>query len=229
MMRRRIAVLLIAGLLTSVAVAADQPCLDIADEPSHQLVFENSNVRIFQLDLPRLKTTDVFCVGHPYIRIVVTEGRTSDLALGGPVSVGHDWKAGEARFIYEPTPKSVRNEHGTAFREYDIEMTKLFEYNPLEVNDSDLFLAGPTGLQRTETVSVARGSVVASSTVLAADDVLLVPEGDHFLMAITDVQLTASHQKVVVSATESTRLSSPAPLRLKNAGSAPARFILVNF
>jgi len=219
--------LLVVGALA--VRAQNTTCVDISDEPNHQLLLENGNVQIFQLDLPRLKTTDVFCVGHPYIRIVVTEGQTSDLALGGPVSVGHDWKAGEARFIYEPTPKSVRNERGTAFREYDIEMTKLFEYNPLEVNDSDLFLAGPTGLQRTETVSVARGSVVASSTVLAPNDVLLVPDGDHFLIAITDVHLTSPHQKVALASTEATRLSSSAPLRLKNSGSSPARFILVDF
>ena len=99
-MRIKSTALIFLVIGASALRAQNPPCVDIGDEPNHQLVLENGNVRIFQLDLPRLKTTDVFCVGHPYIRIVVTEGRTSDLALGGPVSVAHDWKAGEGRFIY---------------------------------------------------------------------------------------------------------------------------------
>lgn len=175
------------------------------------------------------KTTDAFCIAHPYVRIVATEGRTSDLASGGPAALAHDWKVGESRFVFHSQPKAVRNERGSAFREYDVEILKPFQYNPLAGNDSDLFVSGPSGLQPTETVTVVRGPLVFSSNTLAPNDVLLVGEGRHFLIALTDVQLSSPHQKVSASATDSTRLSSEEPMEIKNVGPTPARFVLVEF
>ena len=219
-------------VLLNACVAAfpqNTPCVDIADEPNHRMIFENGNIRIFRLDFPGQKTTDVFCVSHPYVRIVATEGRVSDLQSGGPAAVAHDWKAGEARFVFQSQPKAVRNERGTAFREYDIEALKPFEYNPLAGNDSDLFVSGPPGLQPTETITVVRGPLVLSSNTLAPNDVLLVGGGEHFLVALSDVELSSPHQKVTVSATEAARLSPTEPMELKNVGTAQARFILVQF
>lgn len=224
----RIAVILVVAC-ASAAVGQNTRCVDIANEPNHQLVFEDRDVRIFQLDLASQKITAIFCVGHPYLRIVATEGRVSDLQSGGPAAIAHDWKAGEARFVFQPQPKAVRNERGTAFREYDIEALKLFEYNPLAGNDSDLFASGPPGLQPTETITVVRGPLVLSSNTLAPNDVLLVGGGEHFLIALSDVQLRSPHQKVSASATEATQLSSTEPMELKNIGTRKARFILVEF
>src|ERR1700747_373315 len=50
-------------------------CLDAADEPHHRVIFENKEVRIFQLELARLQSTSVYCYAGPVLYFVPTDRR----------------------------------------------------------------------------------------------------------------------------------------------------------
>jgi hypothetical protein len=58
---------LIATALTLSASAQSSSCLDVADEPHHQLLYSNQDVRVFLLELPRLASTEPHCHSHPYL------------------------------------------------------------------------------------------------------------------------------------------------------------------
>lgn len=62
--------LLIASALLVPAQAQTATWLDVADEPHHQLLFQNQDARVFLLELPRLASTQSHCHSHPYLYIV---------------------------------------------------------------------------------------------------------------------------------------------------------------
>ena len=214
-------------------VAQTPACRDIADEPNHQLLYQNQNVRIFQLDLPRLKSTEQFCVAHPYVRIAATNARIADL-IDGSVTFDRDWTAGEARYVFEPKKKAIRNELGSPYREYVFETLRTVQVNPLDGNTDVDVLAGDLGpLKPTWTVSATRGAFTITKNQLASGDALQLGSPDHFLIALTDVDLTLSGSKrpggVVLSAAESERLPGGMERELKNHGPSSARFVVVEF
>ena len=79
--------LAIAAALTVAAHAETSSCLDLADEPHHQLLFSNQDVRVFLLELPRLASTEPHCHAHPYFYVIPGEGRSSTTPKATPLSV----------------------------------------------------------------------------------------------------------------------------------------------
>jgi hypothetical protein len=115
-----------------------QTCLDIAQEPHHQLLFQNQDARVFLLELPRLASTQSHCHSHPYLYVVAGEGRSSDTA-DGHGSISRHWNESEARLIYPPMKHVVRNESINTYRELIVETMHRLDYNPLDGNyDGDL-------------------------------------------------------------------------------------------
>jgi hypothetical protein len=105
-MKRYFAVL----LLISAAIAAPaqtSTCLDLADEPHHQLLFSNQDVRVVLLELPRLASTEPHCHAHPYFYVIPGEGRSSTTPEGH-ATFSHDWHGGETRFVFSPVKHVVR-------------------------------------------------------------------------------------------------------------------------
>ena len=236
-MKRRVrfvfVTILISTLMSAASWSQSSGCRDIADEPNHQLLYQDNNVRIFRLDLPRIKTTEQFCVVHPFIRVAATDGRISDLIDGG-ASWALDWKAGEARYVYEPKKKAIRNELGTTYREYVAETLRTVQFNPLDGNTDVDILAGDLGpLKPTWSVSASRGALTITKNQLTPGASVQLGSPDHFLIALTSVDLSISALKmpagIVLSPGDSQRIAGGMDRELKNQGSAAARFVMIEF
>jgi hypothetical protein len=93
-MRPLIACLFIASLVTVGAYAQTAACTDAADEPHHQLLYQNDSTRVLLVDLPRLASTASHCHPHPYLFVIAEAGRSSN-TLQGQGNMSHDWYGGE--------------------------------------------------------------------------------------------------------------------------------------
>jgi len=69
--------------VAGVATAQSASCLDVADESHHQLLFQNQDVRVFVLELPRLAATQSHCHNRPYLDIVATEAKVQTRSRAG--------------------------------------------------------------------------------------------------------------------------------------------------
>lgn len=226
--------LLIASALLVPAQAQTATCLDVADEPHHQLLFQNQDARVFLLELPRLASTQSHCHSHPYLYIVAGPGRSSN-TVDGHAAMTRDWNGPEARFIYPPMTHVIRNEFINPYRELIVETMHGLEYNSLDGNyDGDLFPGDFGDAKPTWTVSFSRGSLTASKTQLAPGAELSVSSPNHVLLALTDLELhkqgaDGPDQSIQLGAQEVKILPGGSEFKLTNSGSRPARFILVEF
>ena len=125
--------------VAGVATAQSASCIDVADEPHHQLLFQNQDVRVLVLELPRLAATESHCHPRPYLDIIATES-TSSNTLEGHAPVTRDWNGPEAHFVYSPMQHVVRNESMTTYRELIVETMHPANYQPFDgAYDTDLF------------------------------------------------------------------------------------------
>jgi len=208
-------------------------CLDAADEPHHRVIFENKEVRIFQLELARLQSTSAYCYAGPVLYFVPTESRTTRIATGY-AGITHDWMPGEARFVAVPLERTVRNETNVTHREIIVETHRNLEYNPLRGNqDIDEFPAVRDSNQPTGSVDFARGSLSAQKTQLAAGDRIDVGRTDHLLIALDDLHLTTDGAKkakdISLNRGDAATIEGGAASKLTNGANAPSKFILVDF
>lgn len=214
--------------LTSAAQVAK--CADVSSESHHSLLYSSSDVRIFRLDLARLQATDEYCHKYAYLRIIVTDGRTADIASGG-AAMSRNWEPGSTRFVYTPKPKVTRNETGGAHREYVVETLHGVEYNPLHGNyDTDALPPGIGSVKPTWTVEAARGPFTIANTQLAPGDNIAVRPPLHFLIALSDVDLsTDSGERIQIPAGDAQLIKARSTSSLRNVGAARARFMMVEF
>jgi len=224
-------VLVFAALTPSAY--AQIACMDLADEPHHQLLYSNADVRVFLLELPRLASTEPHCHSHAFFYVVPGEGRSS-MTPDGQATFSHDWHGGETRFMYAPVQHVVRNEGINPYREVVIEILHRVDYKPLDgAYDADELTGEPGSLKPTWSISTTRGPLAAARTQLApgAD---YTPQGaGQVLIAITDLDLKRDReglpaQKIDLQAQEVLVLTG-GTLRLSNTGAHPARFITVEF
>lgn len=225
--------LLMLFLTVLSAASVAQNCPDIADESHHQLLYSNSEVRVFLLELPRLAATDAHCHSHPYFYVVAGEGRTSTTPEG-QVTFSHDWRGGETRFILLPAKHTTRNEGINLYREVVVESLRPIQYHPLDGNyDSDELAGDPGSTRPTWTLTTARGPLSVSKTQLApgAD---YVPQAPHtVLIALTDLQLKRDREGLPAQSVDmnaqDVQVFSGETARITNTGSHTGRFITVEF
>jgi hypothetical protein len=226
--------LLVVSTYLVPAQAQTATCLDLADEPHHQLLFQNQDARVFLLELPRLASTRSHCNSHPYLYIVAGQGRSSN-TLEGQVAITRDWNGPEARFIYSPKQHVVRNESISPYRELIVETMHGLQYNSLDGNyDGDLFPGDLGDAKPTWTVSFSRGALTASKTQLAPGAELSVSSPNHVLLALSDLELRrqlsdGSTKTLELNAQEVNILPGGSDFKLTNTGQRPAKFILVEF
>ena len=220
--------------VAGVANAQSASCLDVADESHHQLIFQNQDVRVFVLELPRLGATQSHCHYRPYLDIVATEGKSSN-TLEGTAGVSRDRDGAEAHFIYSPMQHVVRNESMMTYRELIVETMHPANYQPSDGNyDTDLFTADLGTVKPSWTVSFTRGALTASKSQLAPGAEISVSSTAHVLLALTDLELStqasgSSAESLRLGAQDVRVLPAGVSFRLINAGKSPAKFILVEF
>lgn len=226
--RLAIAVLLVLGLSASLQ-AQSASCLDAADEPHHHVIFENSRVRVLMLELSRIESTQAYCYSHPYVYIVLGEGKSSTTAEGKG-TFSHDWYGSETRLVYAPEKQVVRNESGVPFRELVVELLHGVRYNAWENRyDDDLFPGDLGTVKPNWTVSFTRGGVMFTKVQVAAGSDYSM--SGHLLVALTDLDLRskADGSELTVAAQDTSELTRASHRLFTNAGSNPARFIVIDF
>jgi hypothetical protein len=230
-MRLAFALFLLCGAFASAQSGA---CLDVADESHHQLVFQNESVRVFILDLPRLAATESHCHSHPFLDVVVSEGRSSN-TLQGRSGISHDWVGPEARFFYPPMQHVVRNESNSVYRELIVETLRQANYESQGGNyDVDLFPSDLGSTKATWTVSFSRGALTASKSQLAPGAEIAISGAGHVLLALTDLDLRTQvpgkpAEELHLSTQEVRILPAGSSLTLANAAKDAAKFVLVEF
>lgn len=226
----------LAILFLSVAFGAQaqtSSCLDVADEPHHQLLYSNQDVRVFLLELPRLGSTDLYCHSHSYFYVVPAEGRSSTTPEG-QATFSHDWHGGETRFIYGPVKQVLRNEGINPLRLVVVESLHRVEYKPFDGNYDTDELAGELGSAKpTWTISTTRGPLGASKTQLAPGADCIPLGAGQVLIALTDLDLKREReglpaQAIDLSANE-VQVLSGGTVKLTNTGARSAKFITVEF
>ena len=226
--RLAFAALLVIGLNAGLH-AQTAACLDAADEPHHHVVFENSRVRVLMLELSRIESTQAYCYSHPYVYIVLGEGKSSTTAEGKG-TFSHDWSGSETRLVYAPEKQVVRNESGVPFRELVVELLHGVQYNPWEDRyEDDLFPGDLGSLKPSWTVSFMRGGVMFTKAQVAAGSDYSI--SGHLLVALTELDLRseADGSDLTVAAQDTSELPRGSRRVFTNAGTGPARFIVIDF
>jgi hypothetical protein len=218
--------------VAAVAMAQSASCLDVADESHHQLLFQNQDVRVLVLELPRLAASQSHCHSRPYLDIVVTNGKSSN-TVEGSAPVTRDGNEPEAHFIYSPM-QHVRNEGMTTYRELIVETMHPASYQTSDgAYDTDLFPGDLGTVKPSWTVSFSRGAITASKSQLAPGAQMEISTPAHVLLALTDLELSqtsgTSAHSLHLDAQEIRILPGGTSFRLINTGKNPAKFILVEF
>ena len=216
--------------LASAQTVSPDPCpsLDAADESHHTVIFRNNAVRILELQLPRISSTEPHCHQYSYLLVATTESHTTD----GPV--GTDWYPGDARFIYGPANSLVRNDQSTTYRAIEVETLRTQTYSWSRRNQySDPFGADLGTVKPTWSVSFSRGGLAGTRAQLASGDSLDVSQPDHILIAITALELEKTgpdgSQKVSLERGDTLMLPGGSASKLTNRGSDLAKFVIVEF
>ncbi len=221
-------------LLTALAPAqtvGPEPCpaLDAADESHHRVIFRNNAVRILELELGRISSTQPHCHQYSYLMVVTSESHTTDGAMGT------DWYPGDARFIYGPSSSTARNDGSMTYHAIEVETLRTQTYSWSRRNQyTDPFGADQGTVKPTWSVAFSRGGLAAIKAQLASGDSLEVSQPDHILIAVTDLELEAlkpggSGEKVSLSRGDTLMFPGGSVSKLTNRASDLAKFVIVEF
>jgi len=181
------------------------------------------------LELSRIESTQAYCYSHPYVYIVLGEGKSSTTAEGKG-TFSNDWSGSETRLVYTPEKQVVRNESGVPFRELVVELLHGVRFSPWEERYSDDLFPSDLGTVKPNwTVSFARGGVMFTKVQVAAGSDYSM--SGHLLVALTDLDLRskADGSDLTVAAQDTSELSRGSRRVFTNGGSNPARFIVIDF
>ena len=102
-------------------IAAAQSPVDMAEEPHHGLLLENSHVRVFELRLPPREATLPIRQEHNFFFIVFDESEIVSWREGTAGVIGTRFRAGDARFDFAGPPRHLRNDSSVPFSAIFIE------------------------------------------------------------------------------------------------------------
>jgi hypothetical protein len=223
----RLMVVTAIALFLSATAGSQATCIDLAEESYHSLIFRNSSVRIFELQLPRLKSTAEHCHKNAVLTVVTTESRTTD----GMVS--DDWTPGAARFVFGPFSHTTRNEDMMLHREIVVETLRTVPQTrfPQQIY-GDPFGLDQGDVKPTWNFSFTRAGLTGTRIQLAPGDSFDVSEPDHLLIATSDVELRKegpNPETLSLSRGDTRILEGGSARKLTNAASEKAKFVLVEF
>lgn len=219
---------LLLVLLCATAVTQEAcPALDAADEAHHSLIFRNSAVRVLEVQLGRLDSTDTHCHQYTYLTVATSESHTVD----GPIST--DWMPGDARLIYGPVKSILRNDQSMTYRAVEVETLRTVPTSWVAQRaNSDPFGADLGTVKPTWSVSFTKAGLTGTRAQLASGDSLDVSPPDHLLIAITSLELEKAGSdagRISLQPGETLMLPGGSATKLTNADRYGAKFVLVEF
>jgi len=229
----RIAFLL---LLCSLLAAQTLSLVSIQDEPHHKLLLENPYVRVFAVTLPRLESTVPTRHDSNYIVIYLGESAVSR-TVPGHAPIGSEHYDGEIRLFYPNENVTEHNERGITYRNITVELVGQqggkYEYNwqSQAYSYPPAIVPPPLISDTTSMQSVDMGGIVASRVQIMPND-SRATESKHnpaLLIALTDLELSSGGQTIAKRRGEAEWFTTGMPPTLKNTGSSPCRFAMLQF
>jgi hypothetical protein len=225
-------------LLVFVAlVASAQTATDMASDPHHQLLIENSQVRVFEVSL---RPNEQSFVSHEHNFLMVTlqdcevimwpEGRSDiqSFHLG----------EGDVRYLFGGRARGLRNERNTTYRNITVEFldpkvtTYSYQRDSGAWDYGDSVVRPPVDPHAKFANSLGLGAATATDVQLLPGDSLPLPEKlvGELLIPVSDVDFkTEGDIHMRKSQGEAAWIPAGRKYKLLNAAGEAARFIVVEF
>jgi oxalate decarboxylase/phosphoglucose isomerase-like protein (cupin superfamily) len=233
---RRMKSLVLSLFLIALFSAQSAPEVEIAAEPHHHPVFENSAVRVFKVDVPPHSETLMHWHRHDYIYVMLGSNEVVNAVQGkDPVTV--KLQEGETRFSPAPYAHIARNISDQPLRNLTIEIL-----NDAKLRQSAAKWDEERGLDilqgGTKQVLFVKDGIRATEFELQPGGVAPMHHhaGPHLLVAVSDLDLREKYL-THVHPLDLGRLKS-GDIRwlprgyshtITNTGSLPARFVTLGF
>ncbi len=187
------------GLIFSVALAAAQTGApdDITAETHHHLLFQNNQVRVFEVTL---RPGEHVFVRHQYNFLVVTlsDGEMVMWNEGESEIVSFRFNQGDARFFYGGPARGMRNDHTGEFRNITVEFldpkvtTFGYQANSGKWEYGSSAIGPPVDSNKKFHDTLHLGAADASDVQLLQRDVLEPPGKGNFelLIPVTELDVT---------------------------------------
>jgi hypothetical protein len=213
----------------------------MTDEPYHHLVLENTDVRVFAVELPPLKTTLLHQHDYDYVVATLTDGVVTSGQNGMAPEAGHNYTKGDTRFFHGHIAMQFRNdETAVTHRHITVEIKKKTR-QPHDYFQSDYYsrdydvVPPPVDGLRTYTTTLDRDTVRMSEVQILPGEIWKAPEGQFpfLVIAENDLELRDAKDRNADSLRikETGVAWSPGAFRtpLANASSQPAHFVFLEF
>jgi hypothetical protein len=225
-------------LLVFVALCATaQTAIDMAADAHHQLLIENSQVRVFEVSL---RPNEQSFVSHEHNFLMVTlqdcevimwpEGRSDiqSFRLG----------EGDVRFLFAGLARGLRNERNATYRSITVEFldpkvtTYGYQRDRGAFNYGDGAISPPVDPHAKFADSLALGVATATDVQLLPGDSLPLPErlAAELLIPVSDIDFkTEGDTHMRKSQGEAVWIPAGRKFKLTNVAAEPARFVVVEF
>jgi hypothetical protein len=224
--------LLLLLLFVALRVSAQTP-MDIASEPHHHLLFENSEVRVFAVSL-RPSERAYVRRQHNFLVVTLQDCEMVMWAEGQSDILNFRFNQGDVRFLFGGPARGVRNDHNSEYRNITVEFLNpkvtTYGYQP---NIGGWQYGGSVLAQpvdpRAKFVDILRlGEATAKDVQLLAGDALPAPDKDvsELIIPVTDVDLNSESGRMRKSQGEVAWIAGR-QRDLVNRDALPARFIVV--
>lgn len=232
-MSRLIAAALLLATL-AMAQSAQSP-VEITSEPSHHLVLENLFVRAFAVTVNPNSSTLMHRHGHDYLSIALGDSAIENVKQGAPPATAK-FKDGDVRFAPAGLVHLVRDAGEKPFRNITIELMQP------TTNEKNCTTSCEIPVNCPQRLSCASVTEVMSSDQWAVTQISIpaggiYPQHTHLanflVVPLTDLDLTLRNQDQPETTMKSNPgqviWNNPAMHSVRNNGSAPARFVILEF
>lgn len=236
--------LLVLGVTGQSAVAqtpAGQPAPDMANEPHHSLLLENSQVRVFSLKLG-YNESELTRHDRAFLLVTFEDCQPAMWIEGQSPIIPGTLKQGWVNYLAGGWTRGMRNDQQSTCRFVVVEFM-----DPRATMNEDVGYAGNTGpsVDPAGKVDLAAKSIGTMPLGTSYVTTAYLPHGEsiparpkdigELLIAITDLDLktlapkTEAENHIRKSLGELEWIESGQGLEWESEGSAPARFVLVRF
>lgn len=223
--------------LFALSAFAQQQPVDVSAEPHHHHVIDNLFVRVYDVTIDPKQSTLMHKHGHDYLGVFLGDSDFLNTKADGQ-SAPAKIKDGEVRFAAAPVVHAVADNAATPFHNITIELMQPTTNEkactescsvPVPCNSADkTACVSEEKLMSADQWSVTRITIPAGATY---------PQHTHLanflVIPLTDADLKVRNQDgpetEIKSKTGEVRWNNPVVHTITNAGSAPARVIVLEF
>ena len=228
--------LLFPFLLLSLFASA-QTATDMASDPHHQLLIDNSQVRVFAITL---RPNEQSFTSHEHNFLMVTLQDCEIVMWPEGRSDIQSFHLGEAdvRFLFGNRARGLRNERNTTYRSITVEfldpkvMTYTYQRDSGAWDYGDSVLRPPVDPHAKFANSLGLGAATATDVQLLPRDSYPLPEkfASELLIPVTDVDFkTEGDTHMRKSSGEAVWIPAGRKFPLSNAAGDAIRFVVVEF